>query len=189
MKYEKIEKEAYYHIYNKGNNGEDIFINEINYSYFLSLMKKYIVPVAEIYSYCLLKNHFHFLVKTKNVKDEKIISKSFSNFFNSYSKSINKKYNRTGSLFTDRFKRIKVTDEEYLRKLIVYINLNPIYHKFVNELREYKHSSFLALISDKKTLLEREKVLILFNDKENFIFHLFKKKLDFDEKLKELIFE
>ncbi|WP_075343026.1 transposase [Tenacibaculum agarivorans] len=189
MKYEKIEKETYYHIYNKGNNGENIFIDEMNYSYFLNLMKKYIVPVAEIYSYCLLKNHFHLLVRMKNIEDEKIISKSFSNFFNSYSKSINKKYGRTGSLFTDRFKRIKVKDEKYLRKLIVYINLNPIYHKFVNDLNEYKHSSFLALVSSKKTLLERKEVVTLFDDRENFIFHLCKKKLDFDEKLKELILE
>ncbi len=187
MKYEKLGRGNYYHIFNRGNNSENIFIEEMNYPYFLELMKKYIVPVADVFSYCLLKNHFHLLVKIK--ENDKTISKSFSNFFNSYSKSINKKYNRKGSLFTDRFKRIRVNDEEYLKKLIVYINLNPIYHQFVNSLKEYKHSSYLSLISNKKTLLKREEVIGLFDNKENFVFHLIEKKLDFDERLKELILE
>ena len=91
----------------------------MNYFYFLQLLKKYILPVANVFSYCLLKNHFHLLVQIKEGKEEKVISKGFSNFFNSYSKSINKKYNRSGSLFRDRFKRIKIKDEEYLKTLIV----------------------------------------------------------------------
>jgi REP element-mobilizing transposase RayT len=189
MKYEVLESDNYYHVFNQGNNGEDIFIEDINYSYFLVLIKKYIHPVASILSHCLLKNHFHFLIQIKDIDDQKLITKSFSNFFNAYSKSINKKYNRTGSLFRDRFKRIKVENEEYLKKLIVYINLNPIYHQFETDLYQYKHSSLLALLSVKRTLLERDQVLLLFGDKENFVYHLANKKLEFDEKLMELILE
>ncbi len=55
----------YYHIYNRGNNREDIFIEPPNYSYFLSLYAKYIDPVADTYAYCLLRNHFHLLVRIK----------------------------------------------------------------------------------------------------------------------------
>lgn len=189
MKYEVLESNNYYHIFNQGNNGENIFIEDINYSYFLVLTKKYIHPIASILSYCLLKNHFHFLLQIKDIDDQKLISKSFSNFFNAYSKSINKKYNRTGSLFRDRFKRIKVENEEYLKKLIIYINLNPIYHQFVTDLSQYKHSSYLALLSEKRTLLKREEVLLLFGDLKNFEYHLTHKKIEFDEKLKELILE
>ena len=49
----------YYHIYNRGNNREDLFIDERNYHYFMRLYTKYIQPIADTYAYCLLCNHFH----------------------------------------------------------------------------------------------------------------------------------
>jgi len=189
MKYEPLIANNYYHIFNQGNNGEDIFIDEMNYSYFLNLLKKHIIPVANIFSYCLLKNHFHLLIRTKDITDDKIISKAFSNLFNAYAKAINKKYNRSGSLFRDRFKRIKVTDEKYLKQLIVYINLNPIYHNFCSNLNNYKHSSYLSLISKKETLLNRKDVICFFDNIDNFIYHLKSKKMNFDEKMNTLLLE
>ena len=56
---------TYYHIYNRGNNGENIFRINDNYTYFLYLYDKYISLVADTYAWCLLKNHFHFLVHIK----------------------------------------------------------------------------------------------------------------------------
>ncbi len=57
---------AYYHIYNRGINGENIFKEERNYAYFLSKYTIYLNPILETYAYCLLKNHFHLLVKVKD---------------------------------------------------------------------------------------------------------------------------
>ena len=54
-----------YHIYNRGNNGIDIFFENENYNHFLRLYAKYIEPIAETYAWCLLKNHFHLLVRIK----------------------------------------------------------------------------------------------------------------------------
>ncbi len=90
---------CYYHIYNRGNNKENIFKEHRNYSHFLILWKKHIVPVAHSFVYSLQPNHFHFLVFTKEDVLESKISKRFGNCFNAYSKSINKGYGRTGSLF------------------------------------------------------------------------------------------
>ena len=64
----------YYHIYNRGNNGETLFREQRNYPYFLKLYTKYIEPVAETYAYCLLKNHFHFLVRIKNWRSARTAS-------------------------------------------------------------------------------------------------------------------
>ncbi|MDC7999587.1 hypothetical protein POV26_00900 [Aequorivita todarodis] len=89
MQYEPLKSEQYYHIFNRGNNREDIFLEEKNY-YFLNLMKKYVVPIADVLAYCLLKNHFHLFIRTKQVDDEHLISKKFSDFFNAYAKAINK---------------------------------------------------------------------------------------------------
>lgn len=181
MYYEPIIAEQYYHVYNRGNNNEDIFIEEQNYPYFLELLKKHIVPVAQILSYCLLKNHFHLLINTKNVEDKKI-SQAFSNFFNAYAKAINKKYARKGSLFQRKFKRIKVENENYLRKLAIYINLNAVHHGFCADYKNYKHSSFRGLTSNKPTSLERGFVISLFENIENFKYSLDMRKCEIEDK-------
>lgn len=59
----------FYHIYNRGNNQENIFRQERNYAYFLELWWKHISPIAETWAYCLLKNHFHAAVYIKNKED------------------------------------------------------------------------------------------------------------------------
>jgi REP element-mobilizing transposase RayT len=58
--------DTYYHIYNRGNNRENIFIEERNYEYFMALYAKYIEPVAETFAFCLLRNHFHILNRVKS---------------------------------------------------------------------------------------------------------------------------
>ena len=189
MSYEIIEPDCYYHIYNQGNNKEDIFKETMNYHYFLSLMKKYVVPTTDIISYCLLKNHFHLLIHTKELETGKTFSQSLSNLCNAYAKAVNKKYNRTGSLFRARFKRKKVTSEKYLKQLIVYINLNPVYHGFEKDIYTYQYSSLLLLVSKRKTFLHRHEVLELFDGKENFQFYLRFKKMEFDEKMTTFLIE
>jgi len=66
---------VFYHIYNRGTNREDIFIEGRNYDYFMQLYIKYIEPVVETYAYCLLKNHFHLLVRVKEEADPKGLSR------------------------------------------------------------------------------------------------------------------
>lgn len=63
--------DAYYHIYNRGNNRENIFIQERNYEHFLKLYFKYIDPIAETFAYCLLRNHFHVSVRIKSEEEIK----------------------------------------------------------------------------------------------------------------------
>ena len=183
MKSETFEAGCYYHIYNRGNNCENIFIEEKNYSYFLQLLRKYILPVADIYCYCLLKNHFHIVLKIKDDLPENFESKiylPFSNLFNSYTKSINKSYQRNGSLFQEHLKRIKISDENYLKQLIIYVHLNPIKHNFSGNFQRYKNSSFLAYLSNSKTDLERNFILELFGGKDNFIFSHVERQIKYE---------
>jgi hypothetical protein len=56
---------TYYHIYNRGINGEDVFIEERNYNLFLRLYEKHLAPVTDLFAYCLLKNHFHVSLRVK----------------------------------------------------------------------------------------------------------------------------
>ncbi|HDL19371.1 MAG TPA: transposase [Bacteroidetes bacterium] len=162
---------CFYHIYNRGNNRENIFIETANYRYFLDLVTKYICPIAEIFAYCLLKNHFHFLVRLKTfevLKTSKVYSQAFSNLFNSYAKAINKRYNRTGSLFQTRFGRKQVKSDGYLVYLIHYIHFNPQKHGLVKDFRHYAHSSYRSILSVWPTRVEREQVIELFGDRTGF---------------------
>jgi REP element-mobilizing transposase RayT len=167
MKLEVLEKDCYYHIYNKGINGTTIFNNDENKIYFLNQLSKYLSDKVSILAYCLMDNHFHFVIRLN--EEEKIVTQGFSNFFNSYAKAYNKKIDRTGSLFEKHFKRIKLNDENYLKQLIVYVHLNPKHHLDLN-FQVYKFSSYQAFISDRETKIEREEVLKLFGGIENFIF-------------------
>lgn len=189
MKYEKIQPDCYYHIFNKGNNGENLFIEEMNYYHFLRLIQKYLVPVADILSYCLLKNHFHLVLKIKPIEEERLFSLAFSNLCNAYAKAINKRYSREGSLFRTRYKRVLVNDEDYLKQLIIYVNLNAIYHGFDSNIYNYKHSSLKKILSNRKSFVRSSKVLNLFENKENFKYYIQFKKLQFDEKMNALLLE
>jgi REP element-mobilizing transposase RayT len=184
MEIDEIEEGYFYHIYNRGNNSEKIFFSEENYAYFLKLLTKYIFPVADIYAYCLLNNHFHILVRIKEKNEIEInklkfstvekpkevsASRQFSHFLNAYSQAVNKKYARTGSLFEKRFERKRISDNHYLRQVILYINTNPLKHNLVEKPKDYKWSSYNSHISNAKTKLKRKEVIELFDDVENFV--------------------
>lgn len=167
-----LEPGKYYHIYNRGNNRENIFNEERNYAYFLKLYASHVGPVVDTFAYCLLRNHFHFSVRVKGEKDLSGLpgaSQAFSNFFNAYAKSFNKAYHRTGALFQRPFGRIEVTTEAYLYRLVIYIHQNPQRHGFVADFREWPHSSYHALLSEKTTQLRREEVLEWFGGRNGLV--------------------
>jgi REP element-mobilizing transposase RayT len=173
MKQDAFELGAVYHIYNRGNNKENIFIEEKNYNYFLQLIKKHLLPFVDLYCYCFLKNHFHLLLRINDSIElpEKYQTKPylpFSNLFNAYTKSINKAYNRTGSLFQEHLQRNRVTDENYLLQLVAYIHLNPVKHKFVKNFKKYPYSSYDDYCSEKESMVNKKYILNLFENIENF---------------------
>ncbi|HEY0091692.1 MAG TPA: hypothetical protein VGB43_04315 [Flavobacterium sp.] len=189
---EPLLENCVYHIYNRGNNGINIFFDRQNYYYFLKLYKQYITPVAETYAWCLIENHFHLLVLIKDksqiekgsleystVTYPKIIdaSKQFSHFFNAYTQAINTRYGRTGSLFEKPFKRKHVTPQ-CLRKLIYYIHHNPVHHGLVKHPVDYAWSSYGLILSARPAIICTELILKTFGSKECFInFHLRRQNL------------
>ncbi len=195
-----IEADCFYHIYNRGINGENIFKSDRNYLFFLSKISDLLVPVCDVYAYCLMSNHFHLLVKIKPDVDlerfnnaqnlattsesglhspHNIFSKQFARVFNSYSQAFNKENNRHGSLIESPFKRKLIISEEYLINMIIYIHQNPQNHSITSNFSKYAFSSYQSVLSHSKTLLKRDQVIELFNDRENFIAS-HKKMIDFE---------
>lgn len=179
-----------YHFYNHANGNDNLFINEGNYRYFLKKYAEYLFPVFDTFAYCLLPNHFHFLIRVKKEeepgKDPKGFQKPLGfnklahqvgSFQNAYTKAFNKQQNRKGSLFMQSFGRKLVEDETYYLRLIHYIHTNAIHHGFANNLTAWKFTSYKTYLSDRESLLNREQVLLWFGGLENFIkFH--KKQID-----------
>lgn len=183
-----LEYGQYYHIYNRGNNRQNLFFEERNYPHFLKLYARHILPVADTYAYCLLRNHFHVLVRIKTVEEqEKTLrvsgvppaetlkvfkprspSQQFGNLFNAYAKAINKAYDRTGSLFENPFGRVLVTSEGHLVHLAAYIHQNAKKHGFVHDFRHWPYSSYHAMLSPKPTRLDRDEVLAWFQGQPRF---------------------
>ena len=102
MKLETLEKDNYYHIYNRGINSCTIFETEDNMAYFLKLTEKYLKNKITVLAYCFMKNHFHLAVQISS--NSNLASQALSNLFNAYSKAFNKQNNRTGTLFERPFK-------------------------------------------------------------------------------------
>lgn len=164
--------DSYYHVYNRSINREPLFFNHSNYSYFLNLYREKVSPYTNTLAYCLLPNHFHLLIEIPNNANIEFLKNGFRSLFISYSQAINKQEGRHGSLFCKPFKRKRIDSNEYLSHAIAYIHQNPQLHGLVENFRDYKWSSYLSIISDFHTLLDRQKVLDWFGGKDPFIdFH------------------
>jgi REP element-mobilizing transposase RayT len=194
---QSLEESKFYHIYNQGNNSENLYHSEGNYRYFLKKLDWYLSDYIKVYAFCLMPNHFHLLVKVKaldeldeNLKEtiaafkpvrssrpnrfdkhevySDFISNQFRLFFMSYTKAINKQTERKGSLFRETFKRKEITSLTYLQNAVIYIHRNPLHHGFDVDFRDYRWSSYNRILEDKITKLKKQEVLEWFEDKENY---------------------
>ena len=175
-----LEPGGIYHIYNRCVDGALLFYSPDNYHFFLRQWKKYILPYSETMAYCLMPNHFHFLVRIKDINVEltaeegtvagrdftngiiaghQFIEDQFKRFFSGYSLALNKQQSRRGNLFSKRFKRIIIRSEPQLFRSICYIHHNPIHHKLAKSFHEWPFSSFNAYFSGKPSLVNIEVAL------------------------------
>lgn len=170
---------------------EKLFLEEDNYKFFLRQFSKYISPVADTFAYNLLPNHFHFMIRVKNigriheeflsVKKNKeftlesapeFVMERFSNLLNSYTKAFNKKYSRKGGLFIDIMRRVEIIDDSQFGATIFYIHKNAVHHGYVDTISEWQWSSYHAIVSNSPTQLLRNEILDWFGGAEQFIeFH------------------
>lgn len=162
----KIEEGCYYHLYNRGNNRGIIFFEKCNYYYFLKQFEKYLTGSCKLHAYCLMPNHFHLFISVEN---KETFEKGIKNFFISYSKSINKKYDRVGSLCQGRYHAIEIKNDHYFTRIITYIHQNPLRAGMVTHLEDYKYSSYKEYIMNKKTFLTKNETLDWFGGQYNFI--------------------
>jgi len=149
----KYLENGYYHIYNRGVEKKPLFLDEQDYSVFLSYLKEYLLPKNEdelydrlsdpeisykekdkiikllrmnnfheeitLLAYCLMLNHFHFMIKQKSFNS---IDKFMQSLCTRYTMYFNKKYKRVGHLYQGVYKAVFVENEEQYLYLTKYIH-------------------------------------------------------------------
>ncbi len=159
-----FEEDALYHVYNRSNSR--VFVTRENYLFFLKKVSNLISPVCEILAWCLMPNHFHFLIQaTKNsqrLTDEKhrpllqILSKNMGTLISSYTQAFNKQQGRIGALFSHNTKAkllndytpvsgsdiIRAINNDYATQCLLYIHQNPVSSGLVSKPEDWEFSSF-----------------------------------------------
>lgn len=180
----------FYHIYNRGNNRQKVFLNENDYWLFLEKWNHFITPVAKTFVYNLLPNHFHAVIQ---IRDSPIgvtdlasvdfrlgksetpgwVSKAFKNFFISYSRKMQNRHDFHGAVFHSPFKRKHIGSTEQFEALVPYIHFNANKHGITKgPMPEYPYSSYSQLVGATETFLERDFLISQFGGLQNFIaFH------------------
>jgi putative transposase len=185
-----------FHVYNRTNNKEPLFASDENRLYFLKQYAKYLEPFVDTFCWCLLPNHFHFLIRVKSsatikqhlesinrqllkpdekkylsgdAATEELIELQWKRFFTSYAMAFNKQQGRKGNLFNRPFKRVEVNKDSHFTQAVIYIHANVLKHKLCKDFTLYRWSSWKSLISNKPTLLCREQVLDWFGGLSRFI--------------------
>jgi REP element-mobilizing transposase RayT len=181
MKYQDLFTAGkFYHVFNRANSPQDkLFYQEKNYAFFLKKWHDYLGDVFDVWSYCLIPNHYHFLVWVKESNHNKIIER-IRRFSISYTQAINKQEKRRGSLFQEHPKRVMIKREAHLLWLVYYIHNNPVHHEVSSEILHWKYSSLQALSGTMPTKLARQDVLDIFGSRENFL-HFHQQELHYDD--------
>ncbi len=131
----RIEKIGFYHIVNRGVARVNVFLCDEDYENFLCIIQEASLEYEfEIYSFCLMSNHYHLLLKTTRSN----LSLTMQKINSRYSIYFNNKYKRVGSLWQGRFKSWYVYDESYLKALVKYIEFNPIKADIVKSIAKYR---------------------------------------------------
>ncbi|MFN3850812.1 MAG: transposase [Spirosomataceae bacterium] len=153
-----------YHIYNQGNNRETIFKDREDYINFLRKYRELVYPIADTICYCLMPNHFHFLINSTTTSSEKFIlgniesvrlGNAFRVLCSSYANDFNKKYSRTGSLFRQKTQAKNLetrsdgsqNDTNYPLICFHYIHQNPITAGLCTKMEDWEFSSFQDFIN------------------------------------------
>jgi REP element-mobilizing transposase RayT len=149
--------DEYYHLYNRGNNREPIFYDRENYLFFLRRMWKYLLPSIDVVAYCLMPTHYHLLVL---VQEAEAVSRAMQRFSISYTKAMNKRFDRVGSLFQGTFQAKHINENRYLMHLSRYIHLNPVSAGLVKSAEEWEFSSYRDYIGERDGQLPQSAIVL-----------------------------
>lgn len=136
---ERITHPGFYHVISRGVERRNVFLDGDDFDKFLDILKEqYSNYNITLHTYCLMTNHYHLLIETK----ESNISEAMKKLNSLYSIYFNKKYKRSGHLWQGRFASYYLYDDVHFWYVAKYIERNPIKAKMVKQIDHYKYQSF-----------------------------------------------
>lgn len=139
----------------RGNNGEYVLKEESDKWHYLDIIKKYKETCGfKLYAYCIMDNHVHMLIEVKETE----LSRIMQRIQQVYTQHYNKKYQRTGHVFQQRYKAVVCNKEGYLLHLIKYVHYNPVKSKLEGGIN-YKFSSHKEYLQNRDETIDTEEVL------------------------------
>jgi len=186
MRRTPLKNEEYYHIYNRGVDKREIFIDSFDYLRFLKSLEEFNRPdsigsiyeqsfkkkeplrhpvskLVKIVAYCLNPNHYHLILKQMS-KDG--IEKFMHKMGMGYAKYFNHKYKRSGVLYQGHFQSIHIDSNEYLLYLSAYVNKNKFIHGYKNDFNFSSLNEYLG--KSKYNLCDKNIILKQFKNKEEY---------------------
>ena len=158
----------YYHIYNRGAHRESIFRKADDYTSLLLQVKDY-APKLQLamVAYCLMPNHYHFLVRQDGPNQAGLLPQKV---FNRYSKAFNNRYDHAGTLFEGPYKANRIETDTHLLHLCRYIHANPVKDGIALAPELWLYSNYLEWIGERKgTLVDRQFITDHFPDPQRYV--------------------
>ncbi len=152
---------ALYHVYSRGNQKQDIFLDGQDFKVFVSRLLEYKEEHGFLlYAYTLMKNHFHLLIKT----GETGLSKIMQGLLQSYTQYFNLKHKKVGHVFQGRYKAVLCQEDTYFLALVRYIHLNCVRAGCVKHPDDYEWCSHGAYVNGGSALVDVDAALENFSE-------------------------
>ena len=155
---------AWHHVMNRGVARQSIFPTESDRQLFLDLIVQSFTPRGvEVHGYCLMDNHFHILVRSRDAA----LSKAMQWFASRYTQRINYRDGRDGPIFSGRYTSVGITSEAHLVNVSRYIHLNPVQASLVADPQLWSWSSAAAYLDPRRRppWLITADILAMFQDR------------------------
>ena len=155
---------ALYHIMVRENNGDNVLFEEAQKNKYLNIITTYKQKLGfMLYAYCIMDNHAHLLVEVSEIP----LSRIMQGIQQVYTQWYNRKNNRTGHVFQQRYKALLCDKENYLFELVRYIHNNPVKAQLEDGIN-YKWSSHIYYIGKGKgEVIDLDKILGMFSNNIN----------------------
>ncbi|MEM1218587.1 MAG: hypothetical protein AAGH79_06730 [Bacteroidota bacterium] len=207
-----LHEEHYYHVYNRAVTKARLFYRSRNYHYFMDRWVRHIDPFCDLLAYCLIPNHFHFVIRVKRVDDQILdiihsmsskaskaylngdiayfvfLESQFQRYFLGHALHIKKQEKRNGALFQKGFKRVLIKSERQLVRTISYVHHNPIHHQLAPEYDTWKYSSYQSYLKASSSLVSTNRFFELLSfdpdvaPRKQFIAHHEEYRIGFNPK-------
>ncbi|TRZ49133.1 transposase [bacterium] len=142
---------ACYHIINRGNQKQNIFLEEADFERYLRVLKHYKKKFAfKLFGYCLMPNHIHMILQPKQPDK---LPRIMQGLTQTYTTWFNNKYKKVGHLWQGRFKSMVVQKDNYFIECVYYVEANPVRAGLVSSPADYAWSSYRDRVFFNKNFL------------------------------------